>query len=222
MAAEPEALARELALLRMLRDHVDEEIDARRLRLARNAEVGWKHRAELPNPADPAKPLAAATTRIDPGHVTAKVTNPVTFLAWVRREFPGEIVTRQPSSNRAPDGARLDIATDAAVRVSRGLGPFDSPTGPLLRALEACGYTIAELVTTTPEPEVDPRFAEKVLAECKANKAANYQGVEVDGVTVTEEDPRVVVTPSKDTALVRQYVQRMVGNGTAQALLSGP
>lgn len=215
-------LARELELLRMLKDHVDEEIDARRLRLQRNATVGWKHHAELPNPADPSKPLRAAETRIDNGHVTAKVTNPVTFLAWVRREFPGEVVTRESSDNTAPAWRERDEAIGTAVyAATRASGPFDDLVGMFLASLQAGGYTVAQLVTTTPEPEVHPQFEGKVLAVCKENGAANYQGLEVDGVTVTKEDPRVVVTPAKDKALVRRYVQLAVGNGTAQALLSG-
>lgn len=147
--------ATELALLTMLGDRVKAEADARRATIANTWAGKDVVNLELPNEANPSRPIKVGTIRADGGQGVAKVSDREAWVEWCRQNVPHNVV-HQPAgatSWQLDDASRsaLSMALFEAKVVADTGGFGADPASAALAVLEQHGYTLTKV---QPIPEV--------------------------------------------------------------------
>lgn len=206
----PISVAQELGALTMLASRVKARADQLRLQVT-DWSAGSKHVLTLPNPDVPDDPYKVGEVRCDGGAVTAAVTDPDAFLAWVRLNAPGEVID-QAEKRLAPDEPPLEVGlllSEAFVQAKlRCAGPFAEPAADVIwTVLLEAGWTLAPVEVRKADTFVHPGYVNAVLElSKKAKEPCAPQGLIPGGVTVAIAPAKAYVKVTDDGALQEGFV----------------
>lgn len=209
---EPEQTARELLLLRLFKDRVTAETEARRAEVEQWS-VGSKQVINLPNPDHPNRPLKVGEVRLDKGATVAVVRDRALWETWARENSPHNVVV-QPAGYTVNDSPSLDEADalSAALKATEAQAGRFAPDypGAMWRALRDAGWTLTRAEEQPERTVVMPAYETLVLNFSKeAGEPVTPDGLIPAGIEVTSAPGKAYITATKDPTLAAQFVAEM-------------
>lgn len=208
----PEQTARELLLLRLLRDKVNDETEDRRAEVE-GWSVGSKQVINLPNPDRPNRPHKVGEVRLDKGATVAVVRDRKAWEAWARENSPHNVVI-QPAGYTVNDVPSTDEADalSAALKAAESQAARFAPDypGAMWRALRDAGWTLSRAEELPERTVVLPAWETLVLNTSKeAGEPVTPDGQIPAGIEVSSAPGKAYITATKNPVLAAQFVAEM-------------
>ena len=209
---EPEQIARELLLLRLLKERVNDETEDRRAEVEKWS-VGSKQVINLPNPESPNRPLKVGEVRLDKGATVAVVRDRGLWETWARENSPHNVIV-QPAGYLVNDVPSTDeaAALTAAMKAAESQAGRFAPDYPaaMWRALRDAGWTLTPAVEQRERTVVLPAYETYTLQLSKeAGEPVTPEGLIPAGIEVTSAPGKAYITATKDPTLAAQFVAEM-------------
>lgn len=148
--------------------------------------------------------------------VTARVSDPVAWKAWVEKNRP-QMIRLVPAQKRGvvlTDALRTAImGALARVDLIKEADPWADQPGTFLAYLEAfSGWTLAPIEAEPERSEVSFEFEQGVLERSKkAKQPVDSDGVVPDGISVDEVPNAVRVNKTKDAPTAERFIESLGG-----------
>lgn len=208
----PEQVSRELLLLRLLQEKVNEATGERRAEVERWSQ-GSKIVINVDNPENPNRPYKVGEVRLDKGATVAVVRDRAAWETWAKQNAPHQVVT-QPAHVPGDDipTAEQAEALVAALKAAQEQGKRFAPDypGAMLRALRAAGWTLMKLEQVPERTVVQPGYENATLRLSKeAGEPVTPEGLIPAGIEVTTAPGRAYITATKDSYVAERFVAEM-------------